>query len=164
MRDYFLKDRSQKLTTNYNDEIMTEQRPNRIQFIYAGSVLNNKDQKRYAYINTDNKKEELYKVKLWKSETAGSVIEATKTETGVEAPYEYIGKISDELWGDYLDDITSWSVRERGCLENIRVQSESKEDHPQSISELINQIKEAIWTLNPRQRKNFALWVYNQIL
>ena len=136
---------------------------NRMQFIYTGVALNSKDQKRYAYINTESGKMELYKTKIWNSETVGSVIEATKTETGVDAPYEFKGSVNQGLWPDYLDSIAEWSIRERASLETLRLVSEGKKDHPESINGLITQIKGACWSLNARQRKNFALWIYNQL-
>ena len=142
---------------------MTDKKENRVQLIFAGIVLDTENRRLYSYINTELDREERYKTKLWKYETVGAVIEATKTDTGVQGPYKHLGKVSDELWPKYCEDVTLWSIQERANLESLRVIAESKKDHPNSLNALVQEIKEHSRFLNSNQRKSLALWIYTQV-
>ena len=103
--------------------------------------------------------------KMGGSESIGMVLVLRRLKK--EGQYGFVKYLGPLERGDrFYNLITEWTAVHRGKLEQENVKREAAKDHPESVKELVKQIRGNIYIteLTNRERRMFALWVFEEIM
>lgn len=133
-------------------------------FIFKGQHKD--DGKRYfEYHKMPADKAVLFRKKLVGYEAIGSVVEA-QTDSGGRSYWsgKYIGKVSKELYPEFLDSVPQWTAQSLAKQQAARAEAQGRKVHTNSIKSQVMEIRQHTVGMSRAEKALFALWVYNQLL
>lgn len=122
----------------------------KITYIYQGRRLTHKKKLIHSYLEKDSGKDSWYSKKLSQS-SIGSIIECTKTDTGVKAPYDYKGKFNDE------SKITHWIELDWAAKKEYDLLKEMKKVPKSEYENILQRLNLILVNLPRNQRKLFKM-------
>lgn len=129
--------------------------------IYVGAVDLSGGKTGHKYYDTVNKSYHLFAKKLLSLGSVGFKIKCKiKGDTFYDQSMDGFVQPNEEEY----KLVQEWSIKHRARLERIKAERASKKPHSKSIEETVKSIRESTWQMTSTEKRNFALWVYNEIL
>lgn len=119
-----------------------------ITLTYISRVEYKKTKMAHAYLENGSEQRVLYAKKL-AVHSIGAKIECVKTETGVKAPYNYLGHETNN------DLIRKWINRDQAVADQIRTESQAARNIITKYDSSIEIIKKSYRELAPSQKQMF---------
>lgn len=125
------------------------------QLTYVGRVISTKGKLIYKYLD-ENKESQLYTKSIVPC-SVGTIIECTKTDTGVKAPYDFIGKHKDQK------DIDLWVQQDWANKKQIDVRREMKKVPKTKYDDIVSDLNWILRNLPRSQRLLFKMKLMNDL-
>lgn len=125
------------------------------QLTYVGRVITSRGKLFYKYLD-ENNESNLY-AKPVKSCAIGAIIECEKTDTGVRAPYDFIGKCEDQ------EKIDLWVQQDWANKKQIDIQRDMKKVPKTKYDDIVSDLNWILRGLPRSQRLLFKMKLINDL-